>query len=251
MLVEPEEIAILFPAQTRYEQRGGGTETSTERRILFSPEITGRRIGETRPEWEIPVLLAERVRPERAGLIHFADSQSIRNEIATVVRAYAGIEELKTTGDQIQWGGKRLCETIEPDGSSTTRFSTPTGRARFSAMNLRTETGRDRLRLSTRRGKQFNSMVHRDVDALTGAHREDVLMSHEDSARLGLADGDRIVVRSEAGEFHGRCKISPIAPGNIQIHWPEGNALVTRGVADPECGIPDFNAEVEVQLDRN
>src|SRR5262249_5900140 len=39
MLVDPADTVVLLPAQTRYEQRGGGTETSTERRIIFSPEI--------------------------------------------------------------------------------------------------------------------------------------------------------------------------------------------------------------------
>ena len=49
MFVEPNDVVLLLPAQTRYEQRGGGTETTTERRILFSPEIPGRRIGEAPP----------------------------------------------------------------------------------------------------------------------------------------------------------------------------------------------------------
>ena len=45
MLLQPKETVIIFPATTRYESPGGGTETSTERRIIFSPEIPGRRIG--------------------------------------------------------------------------------------------------------------------------------------------------------------------------------------------------------------
>jgi predicted molibdopterin-dependent oxidoreductase YjgC len=71
MLVDPADTVILLPAQTRYEQRGGGTETSTERYIIFSPEIPGRRVGESRPEWEIFTRLAERAYPERKHLIHF------------------------------------------------------------------------------------------------------------------------------------------------------------------------------------
>lgn len=53
MLVPPEDTVILLPATTRYESRGGGTETSTERRIIFSPEVEGRRIGSAKPEWEV------------------------------------------------------------------------------------------------------------------------------------------------------------------------------------------------------
>src|SRR5665647_2467065 len=38
MLVPGDDV-ILLPVRTRYEQEGGGTETTTERRIVFSPEI--------------------------------------------------------------------------------------------------------------------------------------------------------------------------------------------------------------------
>ena len=47
MLVDPADTVVLLPSRTRYEQRGGGTETSTERRIIYSPEIPGPRPGDT------------------------------------------------------------------------------------------------------------------------------------------------------------------------------------------------------------
>src|SRR5262249_13291497 len=53
MLRPAADTVVLFPATTRYESPGGGTETSTERRIIFSPEVRGRRIGSARPEWEV------------------------------------------------------------------------------------------------------------------------------------------------------------------------------------------------------
>jgi anaerobic selenocysteine-containing dehydrogenase len=122
MLVDGEAV-LLLPAMTRYEQPGGGTETTTERRIVFSPEIPGPRVGTARPEWDILLELARRVDPARAHLLGCADAQAIREEIARVVPAYAGIETLRATGDQVQWGGERLC-----DGW---RFPTADGRARF------------------------------------------------------------------------------------------------------------------------
>ncbi len=67
MLVEPADTVVLLPAATRYEQRDGGTETTTERRIAFSPEITGPRPGESRSEWEIFVDLARHFDPERGA----------------------------------------------------------------------------------------------------------------------------------------------------------------------------------------
>ncbi|MEW6212646.1 MAG: molybdopterin dinucleotide binding domain-containing protein, partial [Acidobacteriota bacterium] len=236
----------LLPAQTRYEQRGGGTETSTERRILFSPEIAGRRIGESLPEWEIPLMIAERARSARARMIHFESAQEIREEIARAVPAYEGIERLSKTGDQIQWGGERLCEERDESGAIIPRFPMPDGRAKFSVIEIGEEAIEGRFILSTRRGKQFNSMVHRNRDPLTGARRDDVLMNEADAQRLGLKDGDEIILRSSAGEFRGRCSIAPIAAGNVQVHWPEGNVLIERGVCDEECGIPDFNTTVEI-----
>ena len=247
MLVEPRETVLILPTQTRYEQRGGGTETSTERRILFSPEIAGRRIGEARAEWEIPMLIAEYARPESARSIHFEGAEELRREIARVVPAYDGIQNLRRTGDQVQWGGERLCETRLPDGRTIPQFPTGDGRAGFSVIELEAPSSNGKLRLSTRRGKQFNSIVHQPRDPLNDARREDVLISETDAQRLGLKDGDPIVVRSRAGRLAGRCRLAPILPGNVQVHWPEGNLLIERGVCDPDCGIPDYNALVEIE----
>jgi molybdopterin-dependent oxidoreductase alpha subunit len=247
MMIEPREVTLLLPAQTRYEQRGGGTETSTERRILFSPEIPGRRIGEAKAEWEIPMLIAEQARPDRSRLIHFDDAQAVRNEMAEAVPAYDGIQNLRQTGDQVQWGGERLCERRDGAGALTPHFPTMDGKAKFTPIEIGADAADGQFRLSTRRGKQFNSMIHRGKDPLTGARRDDVLMSEADAERLGFKDGDPIILKNSVGLMRGRCRIAPIAAGNVQVHWPEGNVLIERGVCDPECGIPDYNALVSIE----
>jgi molybdopterin-dependent oxidoreductase alpha subunit len=239
MLLDPADVVVLLPAQTRYEQRGGGTETSTERRIYFSPEIPGRRVGQSKAEWEIFMLLAARVHPERRHLIHFDDAQQIRDEMAKAVPFYDGIQHLRRKGDAFQWGGSRLCA-----GGA---FKLPEGRARFTPLQPpETQPPDGWFYLTTRRGKQFNSMVQARRDPLTGAVRDDVFMSSADAERLGLRDDDPVLLKSEVGEFRGRCKIVPIKSGNLQVHWPEGNVLIRRGVTDPACGIPDYNAVVQV-----
>jgi len=239
MLVEPEETVLLFPAQTRYEQRGGGTETSTERRVYFSPEIPGRRIGESRPEWELFMDLAERSLPDSAHLIHFDDAAAIRREIAKAIPTYQGIEKLSAKGDAFQYGGPRLCE-----GGV---FPMPDGRARFSVMALPdADIPAGQFLLSTRRGKQFNSMIHGEVDLLLGARRSDVLMSVEDAKELGVADRDEVLISNDLGSYRGRVHIAPIRPRNVQIYWPEGNVLIRRGVVDPQCEMPDYNALVRI-----
>ncbi len=100
--------------------------------------------------------------------------------------------------------------------------------------------------LTTRRGKQFNSMVWEDEDPLTGADRYDVIMSLDDARRLGLRNGDEVVVRNDVGEFRGRVRIGTIHPGNVMVFWPEANCLIPCGRYDPNTGEPDYNAAVQV-----
>jgi len=95
MLAEPAETVILLPSRTRYEQRGGGTETTTERRVVFSPQIPGRRVGEARSEWEMLLDFARAVRPEQYGKVHFDSTAEIRIEIEQAVPFYRGIAALE------------------------------------------------------------------------------------------------------------------------------------------------------------
>ncbi len=238
MLVDPGEVVVLLPAATRYEQRDGGTETTTERRIAFSPRIRGPQVGEARTEWEIFSDLAARVDPDRAHLVATPSGQAIREEIARVVPLYAGIETLRDTGDQVQWGGPRLCDGWE--------FATPDGKARFLVVQppeRRIPEGH--LMLSTRRGKQFNSMVFRAHDPLTGTHRDALFLAREDAGRIGVGEGDAVVVRSRTGEVRARAHIAAMRPGNVQMFFPECNPLIARGARD-SSGVPDYNAVVEV-----
>ena len=140
-----------------------------------------------------------------------------------------------------------MCEELDEDGSPITRFKTESGLANFYPIELEEINPQGKLRLSTRRGKQFNSMVHKRIDPLNGASREDILISVADAQRLNITSGDRIILRSSVGQFRGRCFIAPIVTGNVQVQWPEGNVLLERGDCDPECGIPDYNTLIEIE----
>jgi len=247
MLVDGDGDVVILPAATRYECVGGGTETTTERRIIFSPEIPGRRIGSARPEWWAFGEAAARVDPRRANYVRFDDAQAIRAEIARAIPLYKGIETLRAKGDQVQWGGRNLYA----DG----RFATADGKAHFVVVGTRrggqsadTSTGGDSTFLvSTRRGKQFNSMVQREVDPLTGAARDEVLISQEDLDRLRMQPGVRVRLRSANGYFEGRLRKALIRSGNLEVHWPEGNILLSATDVDPESMEPDYNATVTLE----
>jgi molybdopterin-dependent oxidoreductase alpha subunit len=234
MLVDPLDTVILLPATTRYEIPGGVTETSTERRVIFSPEIPGPRIGEARPEWEVFLELAKLVRPDLADKLSFANTAAIRQEIAQVIPLYAGIQHLKVPGDQFQYGGSHLCFGWN--------FPTPDGKAHFAILSPQVkELPEGCFFVATRRGKQFNSMVQERKDAITGAQREAIFMNGSDAEKLGLQDGDSVVLKNDLGELQGRVYLAPIQSSNLQVHWPEGNILLNKGKRSLE-GVPDYNA---------
>ena len=241
MFIEAQEDVILLPAKTRYEQDDGGTETSTERRIMFSPELP-RQVGECRAEWKILRDLAAATYPEREHLLGCATGWEMREEIARVVPFYDGIQHLRKTGDAFQYGGPHLC----PGG----HCQTPDGLAHLRAVPLpdsEAGCGDGLFKVSTRRGKQFNTLIYAEVDPLTGAARDAVFMSAEDAAALHVKQGDRIALVNDLGRFEGAVFLAAIAPGNLQILWPEGNVIIRRGVVDAAGGVPDYNARVRVE----
>ena len=239
MLVDPAGTVLLLPASTRYEMPGGVTETTTERRVIFSPEIPGPRIAEARPEWQVYTEVARRARPDLAGHLDYAGTAEIRRDIARSIPSYAGIDHLSKEGDQFQWGGPHLCWGW--------KFDTPDGSAHFVAVAPpEVEVPEGMFLAATRRGKQFNSMVQGRIDGLNGAARDSVLMSAVDAARLGLRDRDPIRVVNDRGELRGRVRLAEVLPGTLQLHWPEAETLIDRTKRAP-AGVPDYNALVRVE----
>jgi predicted molibdopterin-dependent oxidoreductase YjgC len=241
MLLDAKQAVLILPAQTRYEQRGGGTSTSTERRIRFTPEIPGHQIGESLPEWEIPAIIGRHSMPNGDLLFPYEDTQSIREEMGRVMPIYQGIENLKKEGDHLQWGGPYLHKAGQFSGM-------PDGRALFSVLippDRRASAGK--FYLATRRGKQFNSMTFGTADRLMGSKSRNIIfISPEDAERLDLVDGVRVVVRSDTGEMNGIIQIAPVKSGTLQAYWPEANVLISRRT-DPVSGEPDYNVEVSIE----
>ncbi|MDQ3107848.1 MAG: molybdopterin-dependent oxidoreductase [Actinomycetota bacterium] len=224
---------ILLPAATRYEQEGGGTETTTERRIIFSPEIPGHQVGEARSEWRIFADLASRVRPDLAERFAWPTNQALRAEIAEIVPLYAGIESLRASGDGVQYGGRHLSLPYR----------------RFRPVEAKAPALADgEFFVSTRRGKQFNSMVYAAADPLNGAQRDDVLMDEADARALGLAAGDPVTITSATGTYEANVKLTRLPARTLQVHWPEGNVLLPHGPnhREPHSQVPDYNTTATV-----
>jgi len=270
MLVEPHDTVLLLPGQTRYEQRGGGTVTSTERRIRFTPEVSGPRIGEAMSEWQILMRAGQAaLGPEKAHLLDWPDAAALRAEMDRCIPLYRGMAALSSEGQSVQYGGPLLC-------SGGVCANMPGGRARFTPLEppaldvaAAFRPAHSVFYLATRRGKQFNSMVYEQRDALTGAARRDaIFIAPEDAARLGLRDGDPVVLRTastgaiagvlrseRAGTqpvpaLQGRCFLAPVKAGTLQAYWPEANVLIPSRL-DPASHEPDYNAWVILEKGRD
>jgi len=234
MLLDPCEEVLLLPAKTRYEQDDGGTETTTERRVIFSPEIP-RQVGEAKAEWKILLDIAGAAYPDRANMLNCQSGQSIRDEIARVIPQYDGIQSLTKSGDQFQYAGRHLC-------------TAPDFKAHLRPVPLpERPLEKNLFRVSTRRGKQFNTLIYAATDPLTGAARDAILINPDDASALHLRQDDPIQLLNPHGTFTGRVHLAPILRGNLQIHWPEGNCLLARDKIDPVGKVPDYNAVVRIE----
>jgi anaerobic selenocysteine-containing dehydrogenase len=186
------------------------------------------------------VEVALAARPALAHCFPWHGTAEIRAEMARAMPIYAGIEKLDHEGQWVQWGGARLFE----DGF--TRM--PNGRGRFTPVELpeiRIPPGW--FHLTTRRGKQFNSMSYGSRDFLMGAAtRRDVLMHPDDARALEVADGDEIRLRSDVGQWVGVARLAPMKNRHLQAYWPEANVLIPRRF-DPVSGEPDYNCLVTVE----
>lgn len=235
MLLEPSDTVLLLPAKTRYEVEGGVTQTSTERRVMYSPYIKGKHPKQARSEWDVITAIAAKVKPDYADKVRFASTQAIRDEIAEVIPFYKGIENLKQEGDQFQYGGAMLCDNWT--------FPTPSGKARFKGTALPSiSLEADEFTIVTRRGKQFNSMVNEDIDTANNLPRNAIIVNSTDAKRLGFSDGDMVELSNDIGVYIGKLFISDVARQTIQVYWPEGNVLLDGGKRSPLAKIPAYKS---------
>ncbi len=96
---------------------------------------------------------------------------------------------------------------------------------------------------------QFNTVVYDEQDVYRGTERRDaVLMSQEDAERLGLREGERVTVSSEAGAMEAHVSFAKIRSRNLAMYYPEANVLVPQKL-DPRSKTPSFKL-VDVRIAR-
>jgi anaerobic selenocysteine-containing dehydrogenase len=221
--------ALVLPVLARDEEAQPTTQESMFNYVRRSEGGRPAFAGEMRSEVDVIAALAERVLPEgRFDWKELRSHRRLREGIAAVVPGFERI-----VSEEFQIEGRTFHER---------RFATPDGRARFHVTPLPDLPDGD-FRLTTVRSEgQFNTVVYEEEDLHRGNVRRDVVMlAREDAERLGVAEGDRVVVITATGRLEVRAAIVEIPPGNVAMYYPEANVLVPRRL-DPRSKTPAFKS---------
>ena len=226
--------AIVVPVLARDEESQPTTQESMFNFVRMSDGGTPAVAGEMRSEVDVIAALAELILPPgRFDWSRLRSHRHLREAMAKVVPGMAALARIDETRGEFHIAGRAFREP---------RFATPDGKARFHVTPL-PDAGDSDFRLTTIRSEgQFNTVVYEEEDVYRGTRRRDVvLMAAPDAARLGIAEGDRVVIETGAGQLEVTAVIGAIRPGNLAMYYPEANALVPRRL-DPRSHTPAFKS---------
>jgi hypothetical protein len=102
MLREPAEAVLLLPASPSCDVPGGGTHLCDDLVVRHSPRILGAAASESRPHWEIPVLVAAHADPDLGHLLAAHDASEVRAAAAAARPGLGGLLGLTRAGDSFR-----------------------------------------------------------------------------------------------------------------------------------------------------
>lgn len=229
--------AIILPVRARDEETQATTQESMFNLVRLSEGGPPAVDGEMRSEVDVIASLAELILPP--GRFEWSVLRShgeLRRAIASVVPGFGAMARIDEPGDgEFTIAGRTFSEP---------RFPTPDGRARFQPTPLpEFPIAPGELRLMTVRSEgQFNTVVYEEEDLYRGNRRRDVvMMAAADTARLGVAEGERVIVETAAGRLEVSVAVVDIRPGSIAMYYPEANAIVPRRL-DERSKTPAFKS---------
>ncbi len=228
--------AVILPVLARDEETQATTQESMFNFVRLSEGGTPAVAGELRSEVEVIAALAELILPP--GRFDWSALRShghLRGEMAKVVPGFGALARIDETRREFTIAGRTFPEA---------RFATPDGRARFHPTPLPAfAPAPGELRLMTLRSEgQFNTVVYEEEDLYRGNRRRDVvMMAAADAARLGVVEGERVIVETDAGRLEVAAALVDIRPGSLAMYYPEANALVPRRL-DGRSKTPAFKS---------
>ena len=230
-----EGEVIILPTLTRDEELQSTTQESMFNYVRLSDGGMPGPRGQVRTETDIITSIGGRLLPD--GPVDFLKMKShedIRQAIARVVPGYEKSATIGSSGEEFHVEGRL---------GDTPQFDTPSGRARFIPVATpEPADGAGELQLMTIRSEgQFNTVVYEEHDRYRNQQSRDViLMNAGDIRDRGLREGDRVSVRSEAGEMTDiRVASYDISRGCAAMYYPEANRLATTKV-DPQSQTPAY-----------
>ncbi len=236
---------VVLPAACFAEK--DGTFTSTERRVQMVRKAV-EPVGNAKPDWEIIGMIAKEM---GYNGLSYKNVREIMDEVNKVTPSYAGItwDRLLTKEDGLQWPCKDPTHPgtkfLHADGKFTR------GKGHFYAIPHKDPaempdkdypfiltTGRILWQYHT------GTMSRRSPTLNARAPEAYVEMNIEDTKKLGLADGEKVKVKSRRGEIEIKVKVTHrVSKGLIFIpfHFEEAPVnKLTIAALDPIAKIPEF-----------
>jgi formate dehydrogenase alpha subunit len=252
---ETSEFADVLLLGAAFAEKSG-TFTNTERRVQLVRKAV-EPPGEARPDWVVTAELARRLLAlegrtpagPHAGW-EYRGAAQVLEEVAALTPSYAGVTQARLErGDRLQWP--------VPDGAHpgtpilhVGRFAR--GKGKFHAVDhlpaAELPDAEYPLVLTTGRVLYHwhGGEISRRARGLLQVYPEALVeISPEDAAKVGVAEGETVRVRSRRGEMIARAVVTErVSPGLLfgTFHFP-GRANVnnlTVGALDPVAKIPEY-----------
>jgi formate dehydrogenase major subunit len=240
-LNETTKYAHVFLPGTSFLEKDG-TFTNAERRINRVRPVMAPATG--KHEWEVVCDLATAMGAPMA----WADASEIMDEVAAVTPTFSGVSFAKLDElGSVQWP----CNDAAPEGTPVMHVGTfVRGKGRFVETPFvptdERATRRYPLLLTTGRTlSQYNVGAQTRRTRNVEWYREDVLDIHPaDAEERGIADGDRVSLRSRVGETTLHARISDRIPQGVvytTFHYPvTGANVVTTEHSDWATNCPEY-----------
>jgi formate dehydrogenase alpha subunit len=240
---------VVLPAACWAEQEG--TFTNGERRVQLIRKAVDAP-GESKYDWEIFCDLAKKMGAD-PEMFTYESAQDIFEEVRTVTPQYAGMNrERLDRPEALHWP----CPSEDHPGTAmmhVEKFAHPDGLGIFMPLEEQgpMETPDDEYPLiltTTRLLFHYHAAMTRraatlDREVPTGY----VEINTEDAAELGIANKEKVKVKSRRGEIEIAARVTDdIVKGivNIPMHFREcsANILTNAAAIDPKSGMPEYKA---------
>jgi formate dehydrogenase alpha subunit len=234
--------SIILPAACYAEK--DGTFTNTDRSVRLIRKAV-EPPGEAMPDWKIVCELAKRL---GAKGFDYKSPAEVMDEMARMTPIYGGISHARLESEHLRWP----CPTKDHAGTPilhTQKFTK--GLGTFAPVHHKPPaeepsaqypfiltTGRNLFHYHT------GTMTRRSPKLEREAPEPYVEINSADAKRLGIVDGERVMVSSPRGAITLKAAVTArIIPGSIFIpfHYAEAAAnRLTNAALDPVSNIPEL-----------